>query len=148
MKANELRIGNYVSLATNNDDEFNLYNFLIVEDIGKDNLTCIFNNDELEMYYEDIEPILITEEWVLNFGFEKVNGSDCYFKLQIQKELGGGNPEFDIWVDFGEEDVDGRLPMVIQIVGGDSEWLRTDIKYIHQLQNLYFALTGKELIRK
>ncbi len=34
------------------------------------------------------------------------------------------------------------------IFWGDSRLVKIDIKYVHELQNLYFALTGQELIIK
>jgi hypothetical protein len=129
MGANEIRLGNYV---------FHCKQVLCM-DYNAMHDTYIDND------FDELEPIQLTEDWVLKFGFEEVKGSDCDFKLQIQKNIGGGNPEFDIWVDFGEEDGDGRLPMSIQIVSQDSEWLRTKVKHVHELQNLYFSLTGEEL---
>ena len=74
-----------------------------------------------------LKPIPITEAWLLKFGFEKTNRIDygelkpCYaifsFALMVRH-----NSYFIDWI------------------GGN-----TEIKYIHQLQNLYFALTKKEL---
>jgi hypothetical protein len=70
---------------------------------------------------EDCEPIPLTEKLFLKFGFEK---RDSFFEhwnfgLSIYKD---GN--------YFESD---QLPMFIKL------------QYVHQLQNLYFALTGEEL---
>jgi hypothetical protein len=73
--------------------------------------------------FSDFEPIPLTEEWLLKFGFEWKNHG-------LHK---------DNWV--------------IRQFGGDwtiflsNEKYNFDIKlcYVHQLQNLYFALTGEEL---
>jgi len=78
-------------------------------------------------YYE-VEPIELTAEWMEEFGFE-----DC----------GNGNFYFDgfIW--------DSRD----RILNIKSNWMddycySLNVEYVHTLQNLYFALKGKELERK
>lgn len=76
---------------------------------------------------QNFQPILLTEEWLLNFGFNKTNRIDsgefkeCYaiFSLAVMIRH---NLFFIDWV------------------GGN-----TQMKYVHQLQNIYFALTEEEL---
>jgi len=69
--------------------------------------------------------IPLTEEWLLKFGFE--------------------NWDKNKWVDSNS---------VLTISKNDDNFLclinqrDVDILYVHQLQNLYFALTGKELTLK
>jgi len=65
------------------------------------------------------KPIPITEEWLLKAGFEK--------------------DETDWWYidDFGVKRYDNDCFVFYT--------LNTIIKFLHQLQNLYFALTGEEL---
>lgn len=73
-------------------------------------------------------PIPLTPEILEKYGFEKSNEFRTY-RLN----------EFDIEYVFGEWHwvVDDR---------GDNEGTKPrTIKYLHQLQNLYFLLTGKEL---
>jgi hypothetical protein len=66
-------------------------------------------------------PIPLTEEWLLKFGFLKHKGDNKVFWLN----------------DFEFEN--------------DLKWIfwrgnvLENIKHVHQLQNLYFALTNKEL---
>lgn len=72
--------------------------------------------------YKGLKPIPLTEEWLLKFGFDK-HGSlkhQAFTKddFIIRKEL-----------DFDYE----------------HESRSKTLKYVHQLQNLYHALTGKEL---
>ena len=107
MKANELRIGNYVLLTKDN-----FYTSKIYQLDGFD----IYKLDESNCF--DAKPIPITEEWLLKFGFEK-NSIDLFYSLK----------NFIIRHDFILCDID----------------IRVEIKYVHQLQNLYFLLTGKEL---
>lgn len=73
--------------------------------------------------YNDFHPIPITEERLLKFGFEVENTNGGFLKWQK------GNFKL----------LDGRLP--------DPQFHspKAIIKYVHQLQNLYFVLTGEEL---
>lgn len=73
-----------------------------------------------KIYSDLIKPIPITEEWLLKFGFEKDN---MY------------------WID------DTNIGFTFY-KNGKIEWNQPKhIKYVHELQNLYFALTGKELAK-
>ena len=75
----------------------------------------------IELNY--IKPIALTEEWLLKFGFEKDRNG--YF-LGILSFSITKNNKFMICIN-------------------DSP-IQTICNYVHQLQNLYFALTGEELI--
>jgi len=66
--------------------------------------------------------IPLTEEWLLKFGFIKSSDNN-YYK--------GG--KFTIYNRFGN----------FGLIGGSLSW--KEFKHVHQLQNLYFALTGEEL---
>jgi len=81
----------------------------------------------LEINLETCKPIPLTEEWLLKFGFEKV----CYEKY-AHKKLNKLRAYPHVMKNgFGIYLMDSYgLP---------------HIKYVHQLQNLYFALTGTEL---
>jgi hypothetical protein len=79
------------------------------------------------------EPIPLTEEWLLKFGFEKVNNEltniaplnlPCTFNLP--------NTPFSF--------CQGKL--ILTTSTGD---FCVNTEYVHQLQNLYFTLTGEEL---
>ena len=73
--------------------------------------------------YDEIEAIEITEEWLLKLGYEK---DGDFFRIK--------NTRLAEAFIFKE-----ALSICVH-----SFWLK-HIKSIHQLQNLYFALTGKEL---
>tara|TARA_R110000796_G_scaffold95908_2_gene201357 strand:- start:694 stop:1041 length:348 start_codon:yes stop_codon:yes gene_type:complete len=70
------------------------------------------------------KPIPLTEEWLVKFGFEKLKGWDDMFYFEID--------DFQIY----EYNVSGY------------EYDDFNIKNVHQLQNLYFALTNEELTIK
>ena len=72
-------------------------------------------------------PIPLTEKWLVRFGFDSL-GKFGYgigqFRLEFSKNLAKDHGvEFVFWIDRS------IIP----------------IKSVHQLQNLYFALTGEEL---
>jgi hypothetical protein len=74
---------------------------------------------------EDYRPIPLTEEWLLKFGFELDISQIEFFHR-------GG-----VWMHFDGDSLSANF--------GHIEQLDVEIKYVHQLQNLYFALTGEEL---
>lgn len=118
MNANELRIGNYIS----EKGEIRAVNLYILDLIIKRSL--------------DYEPIHITEEWLLKFGFEICTG---HFYKHLKNAYKRDDFDFTVcfWHD-GTIDLDSAF--------GDMFGIELKhIKYIHQLQNLYFALTEKEL---
>lgn len=73
--------------------------------------------------YTFFEPIPLTEEWFNNYGLLKTNGISfllgCYEIIRSKDDM--------YWCVILKGGVIARL------------------KYIHQLQNLYYALTGEEL---
>jgi len=125
MKANELRIGNYVT--------FN--NFIQPEKIvivdGRFLLPFNKTDSEINNYYQ---PIPLTEEWLFKLGFKKgyYNGG-INFKLYDFKITKGNNWEFFNYSTI-DRDQDGINQSDI------------NIESVHQLQNLYFALTNTELV--
>ena len=122
MNTIELRIGNLVQYA--NDER------VFVNLIGK--TLEITAADILSIYNDNIqvEPILLTEEWLIKFGFKRVQEDKygCHYE----------NQECWVYLSHGGFDV--------EVITDDERFnlLRT-YKYVHQLQNLYFAITGKEL---
>ena len=124
MKANELRIGNWVQHPDNpNPHQVNAYGIL--------------NQSEKGIF----EPILLTEDWLLKFGFERTLLSNIYKK--VMHSVNGVNLK-SIAVYLDEKDY--TVALVDYYTGVEkTELLHMDYKYVHQLKNLYFALTGTEL---
>lgn len=119
MKANELRIGN-----------------LFVDKYTKEVISVIELTEDVITFTGEFtgiwqaEPIPLTEEWLLKFGGEKEYyepDSDEYY-LIIRHD------KFDI--TFEDENT-------IYLYISDETF---PIKYVHRLQNIWFALTGEELI--
>jgi len=108
MKANELRLGNYV------------YNTLgKVKQIDLEAITYISKEP-----LNQVQPIALTDKWLLKFGFEK------YFVNWYRVN------------NFYIRKIGDKFETEI------GECLYKTIDYVHQLQNLYFAVTNEELTMK
>jgi len=113
MRPEELRIGNCVKYARG-----------VLKHEGKITTIGAIIVGETDFY----EPIPLTEEWLVKFGFE------CNFN----------NP--NKWLQIAENGEE--LEIYSDWLGEQCLYDRVSIKYVHQLQNLYFALTGNELTIK
>jgi len=118
MKAKELRIGNWINYK-GNPCRF---------DIG-DYYEANHNDEFLELL---VKPIPLTEEWLLKFGFEKIVMNNMIDIIHYQNK--------DCWIYLIKDVFELEL-----IVEDERLNLYRNWKYVHQLQNLYFALTGEEL---
>lgn len=70
--------------------------------------------------------ITLTEEWLLRFGFIKLDTSDIFYVLGYNMQL--------------------KVSECLTMVAWHNLMLHdVKIKYVHQLQNLYYLLTGEKL---
>lgn len=115
MLANELRIGNLVHNSHG--------------DIHAIGCNCFhrFRDPSMDGNHSGFKPIPLTEEILLKCGFEYQKDNNSY---QLDSDLG-----FTIW---------GRVYSGFNVYVHDVEFGET-INSLHQLQNLYFSLTQKEL---
>ena len=129
MKANELRIGNLTNKGVL---------------IGITSRFGLFGFGDTEIKWHEIEPINLTEEWLVKFGFELYDyepseEEDDFIFKDYKKSLDGKTFYYTICeCPYNEWDFGIKLTWAEQA-------LLSRIKYVHQLQNLYFALTGEEL---
>jgi len=116
MKASDLRIGNLV-----NDQNGNLLKVIGLTTESKSLYVVDRSKFPLPKGWKD-EPIPLTEEWLKRFGFENTSS-------------------------FGTEYYDKGKLVICQEDGLDyiEDLTNVNIKHVHQLQNLYHALTGEEL---
>lgn len=127
MKSNELRIGNYVDYKGKKDDvyfETSIYG-VVGNTIYTENR---FMDDEYDYFQDDIKtvkPIKLKINHIINLGFKETSLMDYYFKelSEIQIEV-KNKKEFHLY--FKDEFV-------------------RQINFVHELQNIYFALTKEEL---
>lgn len=102
----------------------------------------IVNRSLRMLSFSEIEPIELTEEWMMKFGFEREDTGSVSAQFNI-----GLNPVTHdylfslIW--FKDYKNDYELKGFPFYRNG-----HFTLKYVHQLQNLYFALTGEELTIK
>ena len=146
MKANELKIGNL--LIANN---------LLYRKEGENKIACVVGID-LEKEYKELkssitiyhiddefkdtygqwikhlEPIPLTEEWLLRMGFEYEQDEKAFC---ITNELG---------VKYGVCKFENNWRLILYSI--DDWQVASHINFVHKLQNLYFALTDEELTMK
>lgn len=126
MTAKEIRLGNIVNYKYwNPNPKGGEWCFEMVEIVGllQDTFYFKFRNNNSVKKIKELYPIELTEGILLKCGFEWSH----YHPDTAQREYYINN-------DFGIELFNERYYK-----------LNTEIKYLHQLQNLYFALTGEEL---
>ena len=121
MKKNELRIDNYITFYSENE----------IEPVTKITHKGKFIND---IDISDVKPVLLTDQSFEDFEFSygKEHGKFIWFSKLISNNTSSG--VFKIIVtDSGEYIYVGKILHIL--------------KYVHELQNLYFALTDEELKR-
>ena len=146
--ANELMIGNYVT-----DEFYESFKTIIeVESINEKGINLIIEDDgnypecakiwiEPEYSLDKLFGIPLTEEWLLKFGFSEgfdwLSGdytNPVNYKLAVTRNR--DTPGFYI-----SKYLEGGFV-------GSRVVLNDTIEYVHQIQNLYFALTGEHLTIK
>lgn len=155
MEASELRIGNWVRCKVSNDagsyrvsgidgwkrifkskEDEKLYNLSLDEQM-KSKKTAQYHDERLiritggardnDQYPESkIGGIKLTPDILLKCGFDFFKDNNSY---QLNTDIG-----FSLW---------GRG--AISVHSEYNEEIGNPVKFLHQLQNLYFALTNKEL---
>lgn len=126
MKAQELRIGNYVNFDNNICKIDGICGFAIVRmDAGY----------TIDSQLHHIKPIPLTEDWLLKFCFKEIGKTKVYIIYDIMQVHLQWCDKKLFWVGCFESER-SYFPL------DDSLF---HIKYVHQLQNLFFALTGTEL---
>jgi hypothetical protein len=115
MKAEELRLGNWVNP--------NLP--MQVTCIHKDEILCDFEGNEGDMFEfdpKDLNGIPLTEEWFKKFGFQKHHISHAWYDKNYEIRIDKTDSCFLV----------------------DCDWYLI-VKYVHELQNICYALIGHEL---
>ena len=120
MKANELRLGSWFNY-------FHPENGFSDTQIDIGYLTLLDSEDFESSDYE-FEPIPLTEEWLVKFGV-KLKHKGCY------------EPFSDVWWYV---EPNGKLIDSGEGIG----WAVHLPEFVHEYQNLHFALTGEELVIK
>lgn len=147
LRANELRIGNYVNADLYNDD------LILVESICSKNKE-IFNSTAGEIPLTSIKPIELTEEWLIKLGFEnwgkgKLYSSEfeSYDRFVLHNVL-DGTSNFEVHFIKSTYGNSEHYQYIISCDEDDRINWGKEIEYVHQLQNLYFCICGEELTLK
>lgn len=131
MKVEELRIGNLFK-GNFGDDVYE------VGYMTPGTEMCVWIKGKNSFVKEaDLEGIPLTEEWLVKFGFEK---PECLEEIDrdFTKQVGFryvddlGNKEYAYVISSEVDDYSCYY------------YVTKEIKFVHQLQNLYYALTGGE----
>lgn len=124
VKPQELRIGNYVSFGGA---------ICTVTEIEKDNFRAIDSHgNNWKNTFSALEGLPLTEQHLLDFGFEQ----DGYEMLDWVK-----NGLCFTGINWADKDFPEYQFLNFMV----NEDTIISIHYVHQLQNIYFALTGQEL---
>jgi len=115
MEAHELRIGNYFKVYQTEEKVYDIF----------------YDTDEGVRFINDynisiIEPIPLTEEWLLKSGADKVDNTEFTinrFRLKYQ----------DVYKFWYVTDLIDHTAYI------------TKIEYVHEYQNMFFALNGDDL---
>jgi hypothetical protein len=119
LKESDLRIGNFIKVISSKK----IFDSYITQAKGYD----IVRIEEKSFTYWNYEPIKLDEEWLLKFGFSEIGGCN-------EKDFTNGY--YNIFIN--------SLGEVNFLFFREGDWYKK-LDYVHQLQNLYFALTQREL---
>lgn len=134
VKVSEVRIGNFLLFDFPNRGKVQYRSERINNDFDGFRATATINDVQIEKVYG----IPLTDSWLTKFGFEKIdrhfqhnwiirlNKTGEHYSIQFSEEkFWLSNSEYDAWC-----------------------YVIRDVEYVHELQNLYYDLTGEELVIK
>jgi hypothetical protein len=91
---------------------------------------------DYEYEFEQLRGVPLTEEWLLKFGFTRMSCPEKAYK----------HDDFMVSLTYHKDyDLSDYWEWEYQIANGRA-FRSVRIDNVHQLQNIYFALTGEELI--
>jgi len=136
IKVNELRVGNLVGLNNRVVTVESLtggFNYFGAEEHDRGHLIGLYH-----VLFEKGEGVPLTLDWLKKLGFEDVydNGYDCALRLE----------RFTFAISL-----DRRMLLIADPKAANQRAKGIGgipMEYVHQLQNLVFALTGEELTIK
>jgi hypothetical protein len=129
MESKELRIGNYISRPDLGCHTYRIEQILElglkVKTTGPIKVICD---------YKDLIPIQLTEQWLIDFGFSRIDeivSRDYVYTIYF------GGTEFELFLNPKNGKIRFR-----------NSPIEIEVKYVHRLQNLYSTITEEELIIK
>lgn len=136
MNSRELRVGNYVEWEDDSKDVVIIKGIVKPKKLGIWFVDIKYPNKKKKYSasINEFKGIELTEEWMLKFGFE-YSENDNFYCLNIH-----GKPDLRIR-DYTS--INSGFKVGYWWNYKQFRYI-TDIKHVHQLQNLYFALTNEE----
>jgi hypothetical protein len=131
MKAEDLRVGNYINYEQTTHELVSL---------NKDYCSSIWLRDKNKIKlltnhsYKSIKPIPLTEQWLIDFGYEYSEGREI--------ESSGFEEWYKDGVFLGNYNNEHYIIEMFDQYG-----INTPIKHVHQLQNIHYFSTNKELTK-
>ena len=120
IKPTDLRIGNMVEY----NNQFDPKEIIDISIITSEGVTD--SNNMIEFVYNGLYAIPLTEDWLKDFGFSSLDNDTHELE------------DFTLVWQNGYYATNGGIELISGV----------ELKYVHQLQNFYYAITGKELNRK
>lgn len=122
IQAGELRIGNLA------ERDGNLLKVIRISKDGIVNYDLIKKSQGIHVNSGNVVAIKLTEEWLIKLGFNKLNNSNEWYVIKQN--------DFELSIHLSGNEI---------CFGSGNVFFKGNFKHIHTIQNLYFALTGKEL---
>ena len=119
MKANDLRIGNYIEKSLKIGQGIKL-----IDKVGCQDIVRMFEDTGSFNY----EPIKLADKWLTDFGFTDSKMQDKFYIKDHNVGISTADNKFRF--------IQGNF--VYQLV-------LTDLKYVHELQNIFYSLYGTEM---
>lgn len=130
MEAQELRIGNYINGSIGDDSELVLCSVTGYD--PRDEFIFVSNDNNIHYAeFVDFQPIPLTEEWLLRFGFIKLNNRHEFVHGENERNM-SICCEDNYFLFFVEDEISYNT-------------IRKELKLVHQLQNLFYCLCGIDL---
>ena len=143
----ELRIDNWVQRTIGGKPQY----LKIIGIDSRRDILCVEEEYPGFITVQITEPILLTQEILEKAGFVK----DAEFPLEpiqslyrLKVKIRGVNERELIFYVSHPEEMEDSSAYELKNWGNytvNAYWASRDFQYLHQLQNLYFALTGEEL---
>lgn len=145
MEANELRVGNFISLYRSPQDKemsIGKIRSIYYSPMVYESYVAELHDGFVVNVEKGINPTPLTEEWLLKLGFKEISftedrNRDWYKMFEIDNTSEIISLNYYTKTNYCRFNFD---------IGYGNKYL--DLYYVHQLQNLYIVLTGEELSLK
>jgi hypothetical protein len=106
-------------------NELRIGNYVLYENPHSDRVVVQVKAVDFQLGTHNLHPIPLTEECMVELGLKITKSKSFYFWYSSIFSVEKDTKNFKVYVTGG--------------------YCICEIKYVHQLQNLYFALTGQEI---